>query len=165
MCMCMRTRCSGCLCTAVQRAGLLAEIRSASHPACRALSVRVAQGRIAKQEAKPAVWNTARYKELWSLALKAGDEQEQCHGARSAVQGAMDASCAAAGSDVDRDASNATGEDMDAVDADEVVPLGDGLHLMQSFPGGDSSDGSESKIAAHYPSSGGGAGTQDLGSS
>lgn len=136
-------------------AGLLADIRSAPRSPGRPSSVRVAQGRVVKQEDKPAVWNTRRYKELWSLAMKAGDEQEQ-----SRMNDAEDGACAGGGASEECHPGTPAEEEMDVDDLDEVVPLGHGLHLLQSFPVGASSDGSEIQIGAHYPSSGGGTGRQ-----
>lgn len=149
---------------ALYHAGLLADMRSASRSPIRATSVRVAHGRVSKLEAKPAVWNTPRYKDLWSLALKAGDEQEQDQETQRPVHGPEDEECAA-NCLADCDLSNISGAGEMDVDVNEVVPVGSGLRLLQSYPIGASSDGSENKIGAHYPITEGDAGCQAMSSS
>jgi hypothetical protein len=137
--------------------------------------VKVSRGRISKQEGKPAVWNTPRYKELWTLALKAGDEQEHhlqtqvaCLGGTHAPWTADCTSVDPMERDTDNHNNNGGPDDMDvdhmeadgalnkgAADLDDVVPLAGGVQLLQSsccsHPVDPSSDGSVT-IGAHYPS-------------
>lgn len=121
-----------------------------------------------KQAAKPAVWNTSRYKELWNLALKAGSEQEQAQSQGAPNVPEAQADCVV-GSSNHHDSSDVSGNGVlrgDCVDAapggmgtldrcmDIAFPLGSGLSMLRSYPvaQGSSSDGSDTQIGAHYPS-------------
>ena len=143
----------------------MAEIESAARGLERSTHT---EGSTIKQAAKPAVWNTSRYKELWNLALQAGNEQEQAQSQGAADAPEAQADCAV-GSSNHHESSDMSGNVVlraDCVDAapggmgaldgrmDIEFPLGSGLSMLQSYPvaQGSSSDGSDIKIGAHYPS-------------
>ena len=111
------------------------------------------------------MWNTSRYRELWDLALKAGNEQDQVQlqVAADMPEGQGDCSVTTSNHHDLNDMSidgEVQGDHVDAVPGglgaleggvDIEFPLGSRLPMLRSYPvaQGSSSDGSDTKIGAH----------------